>query len=101
MFYDPPPWPVIIALACVGVILLIALTVIILTIPPPPIRRRKPMSFLAPYRKALIALIVGAVTTFLTSKNIDLNQTLEAGISGIITAVLVFLVPNKTPDTPA
>lgn len=48
------------------------------------------MSFLAPYRKALIALIVGAVTTFLASKNIDLNQTLEAGISGLVTAVLVF-----------
>ena len=90
-FTDPPPWPVIVGLTAIGALLLIALTALLVNLPP----KEKPMSFLAPYRKALTALIVGAVTTFLASKKIDLNQSLEAGISGLVTMVLVFLVPNK------
>lgn len=94
LLLNPPSVTTLLILGLVSVVLLIALTALIVNMP----AKEKPaMKFLAPYRKALVGLVVGAVTTYLAGRNIDLNQSLQAAIGAVVTALSVFLIPNETP----
>jgi CBS-domain-containing membrane protein len=49
---------------------------------------------LAQYRKATTA-IIGAIVTILAVNGVDLDPELVASVTTLITAVLVFAVPNE------
>lgn len=49
--------------------------------------------------KAVAGLLVGALVTFLASQGVDLDNdtqvALATAVSGVLTALVVWLVPNK------
>jgi phosphatidylglycerophosphate synthase len=54
---------------------------------------------LATYAKAIAAIVAGAVTQAIASAGLDTSQTVESAIAVLVTALAVFLVPNKkTPE---
>lgn len=48
---------------------------------------------LAQYRKAITA-VLGAIVTVLATQGIDVDPGLVAAVSTVLTALLVYLVPN-------
>lgn len=49
-----------------------------------------------PYAKAIVPLVVSALLTVLGMMNITGDMTLEQALTLLITAVLVYFVPNKS-----
>lgn len=50
---------------------------------------------IAQYAKAIAAVVAGAVTQLIAGFGIDTAQSVEQAISVVLTALVVFLVPNK------
>ena len=45
--------------------------------------------------KAVTALVVSTVTTFAAAHGFDLTDAQVTALTGVLTAVLVYLIPNK------
>lgn len=56
------------------------------------------VTFAAPYRKAVVAFLLSSFVAWLNKVGVTLDadtaSALEAGCLGLLTAVLVYLVPN-------
>jgi len=46
-------------------------------------------------QKAVVAAVVGAVATVLLALGVDVDQELQAAVVTVVTAALVYLVPNS------
>lgn len=104
-FTNPPAWPTIVALGCVGAVLLIALTAIVVNIPP----KETPMSAQAQrVVRTFIQAFLGAVGTLVAAKLVgvasieDLSglasavvPIVTAGVSAGISAVMLVVFPPK------
>lgn len=58
--------------------------------------RENTMEFIRSAAKAIVAVIVGAVTTFAASQGFDLTDAQVAAITAFLTGLVVYIVPNKT-----
>jgi Na+/proline symporter len=56
------------------------------------------MNFIKQAAKALTALVVTAVTTFAAANGFDLTDAQVAALTAFLSAIAVYLVPNKTPE---
>jgi hypothetical protein len=55
----------------------------------------KILELIAPYNKAIVALVVGLILTALANFGINGDTTVKDALAVIVTAVLVYVVPNK------
>ncbi len=55
------------------------------------------MEFIRSAAKAIVAVVVGAVSTFAASQGFDLTDAQVAAITAFLTGLAVYLIPNKTP----
>jgi hypothetical protein len=56
------------------------------------------VNFIKQAAKAITALVVTAVTTFAAANGFDLTDAQVTALSAFLSAVAVYLVPNKTPE---
>jgi hypothetical protein len=49
---------------------------------------------LSQYRKTVIA-VIGAIVTILATQGVSVDQEIVTAVTTLITAALVFIVPNK------
>jgi len=54
------------------------------------------MDFIRSAAKAIVAVVVGAVSTFAASQGFDLTDAQVAAITAFLTGLVVYLVPNKS-----
>jgi uncharacterized membrane protein (DUF441 family) len=53
------------------------------------------MEFIRSAAKAIVAVVVGAVSTFAASQGFDLTDAQVAAITAFLTGLAVYLIPNK------
>lgn len=53
---------------------------------------------LAPYRKAMVAAVTGAVVTLAARYGFDLTETQTGIIGGLVSTVLVWFIPNTPKE---
>jgi uncharacterized membrane protein (DUF441 family) len=51
--------------------------------------------WIAPRRKALVALVVGAVVTVAARNGLPLTEAQTAALTSLVAALFVFVVPNN------
>ena len=56
------------------------------------------MEFIRSAAKAVVAVVVGFATQLAASQGFDLTDAQVAALTAFLTGLVVYLVPNKTPE---
>lgn len=56
------------------------------------------VDFIRQAAKAVVAVVVGFVSTFAASQGFDLTDAQVAALTAFLTGLVVYLVPNKAPE---
>lgn len=59
--------------------------------------RENTMEFIRSAAKAVVAVVVGFVTSFAASQGFDLTDAQVAALTAFLSGLVVYLVPNKAP----